>query len=158
VAAEIVMLLVVGRLAATIGPRALLALSVAAAVVRWTAYAFSVAPAVLVAGQLLHACTYAGFHVAAVQTVYRLCPAGTRATGQAFYSGWTFGAGMMVGTVTAGVLKDHLGAAGMFGSAAAMALAALGLIILGAGRLRDDGTDRRGPGPGPARGPGPDPR
>ncbi len=157
VAAEVVMMLCVGRLLARLGTRRLLALSVALAAVRWAAYAASSAPAVLAGGQLLHAFTYAGFHVAAVQTIYRLCPPGTRATGQAFYSGWTFGAGMMVGTVSSGVLKDAYGSGPMFAAAGLMAVAALGLILLGAGKVAGAGPGRREPAPGAAAGPPPDP-
>jgi PPP family 3-phenylpropionic acid transporter len=134
VAAEVLMMLVTGRFLTALGPRLLMGVSVAVAAFRWALYAATLAPAALVVGQALHAFTYAGFHVAAVQTIHRLVPAGRRATGQALYSGWTFGAGMMVGTAASGILKDLAGQPLMFGTASALAMGALILILLGAGR------------------------
>jgi PPP family 3-phenylpropionic acid transporter len=142
IAAEVVMLLSIGRLINNLGTRHLLALSVSVAAVRWATYAVTLHPAAIIVGQALHAFTYAGFHVAAVQTVYRLFPPGTRATGQALYSGWTFGAGMMAGTAASGLIKDYFGPAGMFWAACALALGALALIGLGAGQ--PGAGDRRG--------------
>jgi len=103
---------------------------------RWFLYAGPMAMPVVILGQALHAFTYAGFHVAAVQTMQRLVPAGSRSTGQAFYSGWTFGAGIMAGTLYSGIVKDNFGTASMFASAGMMALAALVILFIGV-RPRD---------------------
>jgi PPP family 3-phenylpropionic acid transporter len=134
IAAEVMVMLLAGRLVNGLGPRSLLALSVAMAVLRWGLYAVTMAPAAVFFGQALHGFTYAGFHVAAVQMIYRLFPPGTRATGQALYSGWTFGAGMMVGTALSGLLMDRLGSSGMFWAACGFAAGSLAVIGLGAGR------------------------
>jgi PPP family 3-phenylpropionic acid transporter len=135
IAAEVMVMLISRRLVTGLGIRRLMALSVAVAAFRWFLYAGSVAVPVLILGQTLHAFTYAGFHVAAVQTIQRLIPAGSRSTGQAFYSGWTFGAGIMAGTLYSGIVKDYLGTGPMFVSAGFMALASLAILLLGA-RLR----------------------
>ena len=129
---EVLLMVFSGRLVTALGIRNLMALSVAIAAFRWFLYAGSVAVPVLLVGQALHAFTYAGFHVAAVQTMQRLIPAGSRSTGQAFYSGWTFGAGIMAGTLYSGIIKDYLGTGPMFVSAGVMALAALAILLLSA--------------------------
>jgi PPP family 3-phenylpropionic acid transporter len=134
IVAEVILMLLSARLVTTLGTSKLMATAVAVAALRWFLYAFSVAPAALVVGQAMHAFTYAGFHVAAVQVVQRLVPAGSRATGQALYSGWTYGAGIMAGTLLAGIVKDHLGAAPMFSLSGFMALAALVIILARPGR------------------------
>jgi len=138
IAAEVILMLLSARLVNVLGTRALMAMAVAVATLRWFLYAFSVAPVALVVGQAMHAMTYAGFHVAAVQAMQRLVPAGSRATGQALYSGWTYGAGMMAGTLLAGVVKDHLGTGWMFTISGVMALSALGIILAKPGRRLAD--------------------
>jgi len=132
IAAEVIVMLLSRRLVTGMGVRRLMALSVSIAAFRWFLYSASVAVPVLILGQVLHAFTYAAFHVAAVQTIQRLVPAGSRTMGQAFYSGWTFGAGIMAGTLYSGIVKDHLGTGPMFVSAGVMALASLGILVLGA--------------------------
>jgi PPP family 3-phenylpropionic acid transporter len=132
IAAEVIVMLLSRRLVTGMGVRRLMALSVSIAAFRWFLYSASVAVPVLILGQILHAFTYAGFHVAAVQTIQRLVPAGSRTMGQAFYSGWTFGAGIMAGTLYSGIVKDYLGTGPMFVSAGVMALASLGILVLGA--------------------------
>lgn len=141
IAAEVILMLFSARLVTMLGSRNLMAMAVAVAALRWFLYAFSVAPAALVVGQIMHAFTYAGFHIAAVQVMQRLVPAGSRATGQTLYSGWTYGAGMMAGTLLAGVVKDHLGAGRMFALSGFMALAALAIILAGSGRHLADTRD-----------------
>ena len=131
IAAEVVLMLVSARLVATLGARGLMALSLTAAALRWFLYAGSIAVPALILGQALHAFTYAGFHVAAVQTIQRLVPEGSRSTGQALYSGWTFGAGITLGTVLSGIVKDHLGATAMFLFAGGLAVGALCLVAAG---------------------------
>lgn len=134
IGAEVIMMLWVDRLAARLGVSRLLALSVAAAALRWGMYAVTLSPLVLVLGQGLHAFTYAGFHVAAVKAIFRLFPRSARATGQALYSGLTYGAGLTAGTMISGLVKEKMGQAAMFWVACALALASLGLILGGAGR------------------------
>ena len=158
---EVAVLVLAATLIRRLGLRRLLAFSVGIAVLRWTLYATTISGPALVLGQAMHGFTYAGFHVAAINTVHRLFPAEARSTGQAIYSGWTYGAGLMIGTSLAGLVKDLAGNRAMFGVETALAIGALVLIALGAARGDSGGQggtapvpagalDRR-PGPPPAR-------
>jgi PPP family 3-phenylpropionic acid transporter len=98
--------------------------------VRWTTIAWVEAPAPLVAVQVLHALTYASFHVAALREMHRRFPPGKRAEGQTLFSGLTYGLGGLVGMLLAGGLAERGGIGAAFLVSAA--IAALGLIVLGA--------------------------
>jgi len=100
------------------------------AVLRWGLNAAtSWLPALLVA-QLLHAFTFAAFHVAAVTGTHRLFPESLRSSGQSLYSGLTYGAGNALGFLGAGAIFKWGGSGSMFLTAAGMALAAA-LLSLG---------------------------
>jgi PPP family 3-phenylpropionic acid transporter len=83
----------------------------------------------LIFGQTLHAFTYAAFHLAAIQVVYRRFGPRHRARGQAMYSGMTFGMGLFVGSLVAGWLVEPLGLPAVFRGSAGVALVAL--FVLG---------------------------
>jgi PPP family 3-phenylpropionic acid transporter len=113
-----------------IGPRRLLALGGAAAVVRWTALAFSPPLWVVAPLQALHALTYAATFVASIQLAQALSTPRTASAGQAINSALSAGLLAGVATMASGWLFDHYGAAGYL-LMAAMALAG----TLGAFRL-----------------------
>jgi PPP family 3-phenylpropionic acid transporter len=113
-----------------IGTGAVMRISLVAAAVRWTTIAWVEAPAPLVAAQVLHALTYASFHVAALREMHRRFPPGKRAEGQTLFSGLTYGLGGLVGMLLAGGLAERAGIGAAFLVSAA--IAALGLIVLGA--------------------------
>jgi PPP family 3-phenylpropionic acid transporter len=108
-----------------------IAVALAGASLRWVLFALSGSLPALLAGQLLHALSFALFHVCAVQLTHRLFPAAQRAGGQALYSAVTYGLGIAVGLQGAGLLYERVGAQGLYGLAAATAgvglLAALAL-------------------------------
>jgi PPP family 3-phenylpropionic acid transporter len=112
------------------GTGAVLRISLVAAFVRWLTIAAATGPAVLAAAQILHALTYAAFHVAALREIHRRFRSTDRATGLALYSGLSFGLGIFAGTLGAGFMAEIVGIGGLFGVAAALALAAL-LILPG---------------------------
>lgn len=112
------------------GTGAVLRVSLVAAFVRWLTIAVATGPAVLAAAQVLHALTYAAFHVAALREIHRRFRSTDRATGLALYSGLSFGLGIFAGTIGAGFMAEIIGIGGLFTAAAALALAAL-LILPG---------------------------
>jgi PPP family 3-phenylpropionic acid transporter len=114
------------------GTAAVLRFSLLAAVVRWTIIATAESAAPLVAAQTLHALTYAAFHVAALREVHRRFRPEDRATGQALYSGLTYGLGIFCGTLVAGLLAEPVGLPSLFGISAVTSLAAV--LVLGRGR------------------------
>jgi PPP family 3-phenylpropionic acid transporter len=110
------------------GPATVMRACLLLAAVRWLLIGTADDPLLLVAGQVLHAATYAGFHVAAIRQVYRLFGAERRAVGQAVYSGMTFGLGMFVGSLAAGWLTRSAGMPAAFVASAVVALAALPVL------------------------------
>ena len=112
------------------GTGAVLRISLVAAAVRWTTIAWVEDPAPLVAAQILHALTYASFHVAALREIHRRFPPGRRAEGQSLFSGLTYGLGGLVGMLLAGGLAESAGLRATFLVSAA--IAALGLVVLAA--------------------------
>ena len=121
-----------------VGTGAVLRISLVAAAVRWTTIAWVESPAPLVAAQILHALTYASFHVAALREIHRRFPPGRRAEGQTLFSGLTYGFGGLVGMLLAGGLAERAGLSAPFLVSAA--IAALGLVVLGARERRPEIT------------------
>jgi PPP family 3-phenylpropionic acid transporter len=121
-----------------IGPRNLLMLGGAAAVVRWTALAFSPPLWALFPLQTLHAMSYAATFLASLLLVERLSTPRNASAAQAINSALSGGVLSGVATIFSGWLFDHTGAHGYL-LMAAMSLAG----ILGAVRLY--GVARLGP-------------
>jgi len=59
--------------------------------------------------QLLHAASFAAFHVAAITAVRRLAPANCHAAAQGWYSAAGFGLGAMIGITGCGMIAQHIG-------------------------------------------------
>jgi PPP family 3-phenylpropionic acid transporter len=117
-----------------LGTAAVLHSSLAVAAVRWILIGSVSSIAWLALGQILHAVTYAAFHVAAIRVVYRLFSDGRQARGQAMYSGMTYGLGLFIGSLAAGWCVELIGMQSVFIGSAGVALAAL--LILGRGASR----------------------
>jgi PPP family 3-phenylpropionic acid transporter len=126
---EILVLSRMGRVVDRVGTQTVLVVSLVIAAARWALIATFTSPAWLVLGQILHAFTYASFHVAAIRVVYRRFGPLHRAKGQAMYSGMTFGLGLFAGSLVAGWLVVPLGLPTVFLASAGVALVAL--LVLG---------------------------
>ena len=127
VAAEIVLMAFWGARVQALATRRVFAASFALAALRWLGLAISVSPWALVPLQLLHAATFAAFHLAAVAAVQRL--AGARAaSAQAWHGAFGFGLGAAVGIALAGAIAERAGLAAAFAADALIAL--LGLLVL----------------------------
>jgi len=125
---EIVLLTRADRLLRRFGPHAMMQTCLALAAVRWLLIGMVDAPLPLVLGQVLHAATYAGFHVAAIREVFRLFGKQRRAVGQSVYSGMTFGLGMVLGSLGAGWIAGWAGLPAAFTASALVALVALPVL------------------------------
>lgn len=107
-----------------VGPERLLLLGGVAAVVRWTALAFSPPLVVLFPFQALHALSFAATYMAGLQLIERHAPAHSASAAQTISS--ALSGGLLVGgaTIASGALFDRFGAGGYL-AMAAMALAGL---------------------------------
>jgi MFS transporter, PPP family, 3-phenylpropionic acid transporter len=131
VLAEIVLFALAGRLPASIGPTALLALGAAGAVFRWSAMAFDPPALVLPWLQCLHALSFGATHLGAMGFLARAAPPGLAATAQG-YLALAMGVAMAVLMAFSGVLYAAYG--GFAYAAMALAAAAGGGFALVAHR------------------------
>lgn len=109
------------------------------AAARWGLYAASTSLLVAIPAQILHAFTYAAFHVAAVTATHRIFPRDLRASGQAVYGGVTYGAGSVIGSLASGALYGWIGPYRLFAVCGLMAMA--GAILIGRAARRIPGLD-----------------
>jgi PPP family 3-phenylpropionic acid transporter len=127
VAAEIVLFAFSARLPTAIGPRALLAIGAAGAVVRWSAMAFDPPVALLPLLQCLHGLSFGASFLGAVQFLARATPDGEAATVQGDLA-------TIQGVVTAAATGVSGLLYGRFGDLAYVAMAACaalgGLLVL----------------------------
>ncbi|MCH8504861.1 MAG: MFS transporter [Ectothiorhodospiraceae bacterium] len=139
VMAEIVLFLFMHRLLPAFGPRVLMTVAILLTSLRWVLIgALPQNLAVLLSAQALHAASFGDYHAVGIYMVNRYFTGRNQGRGQALYSSITFGAGVAVGSLVAGLLWDVLGGSMTFYVAAAVALvAALAAVISlpGYGRL-----------------------
>ncbi|MBF0159010.1 MAG: MFS transporter [Magnetococcales bacterium] len=114
VVAEIVLMSYSSRLLGRWGIVPVLSLSLLMAVLRWSMYAMPPTWSLLLAGQLLHAFTFAAFHIASVRWIYHHSSPAARATAQAWYASLAYGVGGSLGLAAAGSLFADRGAATLF--------------------------------------------
>jgi len=119
-----------------LGLKRMLGLALFLTPLRWLLLALSPSLPTLVVAQLGHAVTFAMVHLAGVQLVQRMVPAGARRNAQALYSGLTFGLGIVVGTAAAGPLYAALSGSGAFLVAAAFSLLLAVAWFVAAPRMR----------------------
>lgn len=140
VLAEIGVFMVMVQLVKRYSLRAILLLSLGAAVIRfvligWWADWILIA----VAAQLLHGLTFGAHHAASIAVVNHCFPGNAQGRGQALYSSLSFGAGGLLGGLLSGRLWEMLGAGWVYTLSSVFAL--LGFVIVAAW-LRGDGLDR----------------
>ena len=109
-----------------IGPGTILTLGGVAAVIRWTALAFSPPLWMLWPLQALHALTFAATYLAGLQIIEKLAPPGGHTAAQTLNS--VMAAGILIGlaTLAAGPLYDRVG---VLGYLAMTGLAVIGLLL-----------------------------
>jgi PPP family 3-phenylpropionic acid transporter len=116
------------RIVGRFGSSAVLHTCLLLAAVRWVLIGSASTTIWLVLGQVLHAATYAAFHVAAIREVYLRFGRFHRAKGQAMYSGMTYGLGLFLGSLGAGWLANAIGLPTVFLVSAGVALLAIPVL------------------------------
>ncbi|HRQ58075.1 MAG TPA: MFS transporter [Azoarcus taiwanensis] len=139
VLSEIVVFLLMSRLARRFSMRSVLLFAFAAAVVRFVMIGWGVGSLpILVVAQLLHGATFGAYHAAAITLVNRWFPGRLQASGQALYGSLSFGAGGMIGGLLSGFTWDSIGAAWTFTIGSGFALIGLVWLIRGLLEPRED--------------------
>jgi len=126
---EVLVLTRTDRIVRWLGSGRVLRVCLVLAAARWLLIGSTESAGLLVVAQVLHAATYAAFHVAAIRVVYDRFGERARAEGQAMYSGMTFGLGLFVGSLAAGWLTAAIGLPAVFRVSAGVAVVAL--LVLG---------------------------
>lgn len=121
--AEVVVMINSHRLFARFSFKRVLAVSFAAAAIRWGILYVAQSAWVIVASQLLHAFTYGAFHMAGILYMDQLAPASDKTLGQALNNAVTYGLGLTVGFFISGVLYESGSSARLFLFSAVVALA-----------------------------------
>jgi PPP family 3-phenylpropionic acid transporter len=139
VLSEIVVFLLMPRIARRFSMRAVLLFAFGAAVVRFVLIGWGVGSlSILVVAQLLHGATFGAYHAAAITLVNRWFPGRLQASGQALYGSLSFGAGGMIGGLLSGVTWDGIGAAWTFTIGSGFALIGLVWLVRGLVEPRED--------------------
>ena len=128
--AEVVVMINSPRLFARFSFKRVLAVSFAAAAMRWGLLYVAQSAVVILASQLLHAVTYGAFHMAGILYMDQLAPASEKTLGQALNNAVTYGLGLTVGFFVSGALYESGNTASLFLFSAAVALAG-GLLFSG---------------------------
>ena len=136
VTAEIAVMFFSGRLFDRVSLERVLLLSCLVAALRWGILYLSASPTVILISQVLHAGTYATFHMASILYMDRLTPPESKTFGQAANNAITYGLGLMVGFLLNGALFEVLTTRLLFLASAGMALVAGAVFLLGQLRLK----------------------
>jgi len=128
VLAEIVLMWQWSRPLQRMAPAMVMGVCFLLAAVRWGGIGFGSAVWLLALLQLLHAATFAAFHISAVTWVKRLAPAERHTAAQGWYSAMGFGLGNAVGIMACGVVVERFGFSPAFYACAIVAL--LGLLLV----------------------------
>jgi PPP family 3-phenylpropionic acid transporter len=107
-----------------------LAVTFAAAAIRWGILYVAQSAVLILASQLLHALTYGAFHMAGILYMDQLAPASEKTLGQALNNAVTYGLGLTVGFFISGALYEAGNTAPLFLFSAWVALAG-GLLFAG---------------------------
>jgi len=130
VIAEIVLMWRWSRQIQQLAPSLIFGGTLALAALRWFGIGLTAEPIQLTLLQLLHAASFAAFHVAAITWVRRLAPENRHSTAQGLYSAAGFGMGSTIGIMGCGLLVDQFGYAFSFFTCGAIALIAIPLALL----------------------------
>ena len=130
VAIEIVLMLFGGWLLKRLGVCGLIALGLAAGMVRWTAMAFTTELWALVLLQALHSCTFAACHLGAMAFVQRALPAHGAAIAQSLYYALGTGATQALVYQFSGLLYSHYGQRAFLAMTIVSAIGMCALLLL----------------------------
>ena len=138
VLAEIGVFILMPVLLPRYGARVLLLVAVILTALRWLLIAgFADSVVIITFAQLLHAASFGLYHVVVIFMIHRLFTGAHQGRGQALYSSLSFGAGGAIGSLLSGYLWSGIGPQAMYLMAAAAALCAFFVVILGLRNLPD---------------------
>jgi len=100
------------------------------AALRWLGIGLTTDAALLAVLQLLHAASFAAFHVAAIAWVKRLAPAGRHSAAQGLYSAAGFGLGSTIGIMGCGLIAGSFSYSAAFYACAGIAILGIPLSLL----------------------------
>ncbi len=100
------------------------------AALRWLGIGLTTDAVLLVAMQLLHAASFAAFHVAAIAWIKRLAPAGRHSAAQGLYSAAGFGLGSTIGIMGCGLISGSFGYSMAFFICAGIALLGIPMALM----------------------------
>ncbi len=130
VVVEIVLFALAGKIGWLSRPRILFALAAVGGTVRWTLFAFTTDPALLVLGQAMHALTFAAAHLGAMIYLAERSPPGLSATAQGLFAAIPLGFGSFAVYLMAGSLYRAVEGYGFLLMAAFAAIAGLCVLKL----------------------------
>ncbi len=133
VIAEIVLMWLWSKSLQDAAPALVFSICLAIAALRWLGTGLTTDVVWLVLLQLLHAATFAAFHVAAVAWVKRIAPDNRHAAAQGLFSAAGFGLGSAVGIMGCGLIAESMGYSVAFYICAAIALSGIPLAMMFSG-------------------------
>jgi len=126
-AAEILVMISSDRIFGYFSLERILSISFLVAALRWLILFWTPAAGFILFSQLLHAATYAAFHMASILYIDVLTPTGAKTTGQAINNAVSYGLGLMVSFFANGFLYKSMGLPALFLMSAA--ISAVGGIL-----------------------------
>ncbi|MDA1263739.1 MAG: MFS transporter [Planctomycetota bacterium] len=137
VVAESGLIAVSGAFLRRFGRVPLLVTGIAAMSARLFIYAATPSWQIVLVTQTLHAFTFGGFHVAAMQTIQRITPPAFRASGQTMYTS-LMGVGGILGGMIGGIIAEEYGIPYLFRVLAIAAAGVSVLVMIGFTVFRED--------------------
>lgn len=129
---EIVIFMLMPRIMSRFSLKAILLISLALAVIRFSMIGIAVDNIwLLILAQTLHAATFGSFHAASVEVITQFFNGRHQAKGQAIYNSVAYGVGGTIGGVAGGYALQYLGGQQTFMLAAIFPLIGLVVIALG---------------------------
>jgi len=131
-----------------LAPALVFTLCVLLAALRWLGIAWSTDVLLLVGLQLLHAASFAAFHVSAIAWVKRIAPDHRHGAAQGLFSAAGFGLGSTIGIMGCGLIAGSMGYAAAFYLCAGIALLGIPLALMLPGKgvsaavVENDGASR----------------
>jgi PPP family 3-phenylpropionic acid transporter len=126
--AEILVMVNSDRIFKKISIKKVLIISFFIAAARWLILSFTESAAIILLSQIMHAGTYATFHIASILYIDSLIPSEAKTFGQAVNNAVTYGLGMTAGLILNGLFFDRFGSFPLFAVSALIALAG-GLLM-----------------------------
>ncbi|GAV20459.1 MFS transporter, PPP family, 3-phenylpropionic acid transporter [Mariprofundus micogutta] len=130
VMAEIILMWLWSKQIQQAAPTYLFSTCLMLAALRWFGIGLTTDAVWLVILQLLHAASFAAFHVAAIAWVKRIAPDNRHASAQGLFSAAGFGLGSTIGIMGCGLIAESMGYAMAFYACAAIALFGIPLALM----------------------------